>query len=264
VEQPDEAANRYRKALEVNTSHIPSLEALGPYYVETEQWEQAQDVLRQLLQLSGGTGDAGARARIYALLGVSQFHLGDLERAKKRLSRALELQPGDVTALKGMAMVFDAQSDWNGLLNVYNNVIFHARDPGDVVRAYLAKGRVLDDHFNLPDKAGQHYVKCLELEADQAYALLGLVELRLRSGAGDDAGGYLERISLEGADARLEGLVALGDAGIKAAAADSDGAQEALSAARAADANLSEALDALGDVTGASVAGLLRTALGST
>jgi tetratricopeptide (TPR) repeat protein len=197
-------------------------------------------------------------------LGVSQFHLGDLERAKKRLSRALELQPGDVTALKGMAMVFDAQSDWNGLLNVYNNVIFHARDPGDVVRAYLAKGRVLDDHFNLPDKAGQHYVKCLELEADQAYALLGLVELRLRSGAGDDAGGYLERISLEGADARLEGLVALGDAGIKAAAADSDGAQEALSAARAADANLSEALDALGDVTGASVAGLLRTALGST
>ena len=263
VDQADEASTRYRKALEVNTSHIPSLEALGPYYVDTCQWEEAQGALQQLLQLSGGTGDPAARARIYALLGVSQFHLGDLDRAKKRLSRALELQPGDVTALKGMSLVFEAQQDWNGLLNVYNNVIFHARDPGDVVGAYLAKGRVLDDHFNLPDKAGQHYVKCLELEADQAYALLGLAELQLRSGLGDEADTYLERIAVESGDARLSGLLALAKAGVKALAGDSEGATAAVADAKSSDPAMQEALEGLGEVTGESVSTLLRTALGS-
>jgi len=186
----DRAASREKleSALNLNPNHIPSLQAIGPMYVAGEQWKRAERVFRQLVQLIGGTAQAEQLAVIYSCLGEVEQALGKLDKAKKRFNKALELQPNNISALKGIAGVLNAQSEWNTLLNVFNNIIYYAQTREDVIEAYLAKGRVLDVQLKLPAKAAQHYRKALAFGPNQPRALLRLAELSLRSESWTEAG----------------------------------------------------------------------------
>lgn len=175
-----DALRRYERALELNPTHLPTLEAIGPLFIAREDWPKAEKVFRQLLQLTGGLGNNEQLARVYASLGTVELHVGQIDKAKKRFTKALELRPNDLTALKGLSEVLRRQGDWNNLLNIYNNVIYHTHDPQDVIRAYLSKGLVLDAHLHLPEKAAQHYEKSLAFDPAQPVALLRLGELALR------------------------------------------------------------------------------------
>lgn len=193
LDRPDDAVQRYEKALECNPSHLPSLEAVGPLYMAREQWEDAARVYRQLLQLTGGQGDPERLSRTYTSLGVIEHRLGKLDKAKKRFNRALELKSNDIGALQGIADVLFDREDWTNLLNVYNNIIYHAQEPGEVVGAYLTKGYVLDTKLNLPDKAEQHYRKSLDFDPGLPSAHLRIAELALRKGDWPRADGVADQ-----------------------------------------------------------------------
>ncbi|MFM2247880.1 MAG: hypothetical protein RL071_3955, partial [Pseudomonadota bacterium] len=183
-----EAARRYGQALELNPNHLPSLEAAGPLYMAAGRWEDAHKIYRQVLQLTGGQGDPERVARTYTNLGWVELHLGQLDKALKRFNTALEQRQNDIRALQGVSAVLMAQGNWNSLLTVYNNIIYHAQSQAEVVEAYLTKGWVLDARMSLPDKAAQHYRKCLTLDPEQPAARLRLAELALRGGDWAEAG----------------------------------------------------------------------------
>lgn len=179
---------QYERALQLNPTYIASLEAVGPLYKATAQWKKALGVFRQLLQLSGGQGERHKVAGTYTNLGLVERALGNAEQAKKRFNKALEIDPNHVEALKGMALLLEDREDWSNLLNIYNNIIYHATIAEDVIDAYMTKGRVLDDHMSRPDKAAQHYQRSLDFKADQPGALLRLAELAMRRDAYQEAG----------------------------------------------------------------------------
>lgn len=187
------ALARYEKALTFNGFHLPSLEAVAPLYVDADQWSNAERVYRQLLQLSGGQGDRQRVASTYTSLGLVERKLGNADRAYKRFTKALELHPNHVGALKGVALILEDRQDWSNLLNVYNNVIYHATVPEDVVDAYMTKGRILDDQMQRQDKAAQHYQRTLDLDPNQPAAYLRLAELAMRRDAYAEAGDLSER-----------------------------------------------------------------------
>ncbi|MEN0068183.1 MAG: tetratricopeptide repeat protein [Myxococcota bacterium] len=188
-----EALPRYERTLELNPTHLPSLEAVGPLYTESEQWKQAERVYRSLLQLSGGTGDRQKVATTYTALGLVERRLGNTDKAYKRFNKALELHANHVGALKGMALVLEDRADWSNLLNVYNNIIYHASVPEDVVDAYMTKGRILDVQLDRQDKAAQHYQRSLDFDPNQPVALLRLAELAMRRNAYREAGDLAEK-----------------------------------------------------------------------
>lgn len=190
---PDEALLRYERTLELNPTHLPSLTASGPLYVDAERWDSAEQVYRTLLQLSGGQGDPDVTATHYTHLGLVERQLGNADKAYKRFNKALDVSPNHVGALKGMALILEDREDWGNLLNIYNNVIYHATEAEDVTDAYLTKGRILDRHMKRQDKAGQHYQRCLDFDPHQPLALLRLAELALRRDAFREAGEYAER-----------------------------------------------------------------------
>ncbi|MDP2313245.1 MAG: hypothetical protein Q8P41_10095 [Pseudomonadota bacterium] len=176
----EDAILRYERALALNATHLPSLEAVGPMYMAASDWVKADKVWKQLLQLTGGHGNPEQLARIYASLGTVEHRLGQPEKARKRFTKALELRPNDIAALRGYGAVLFAAEDWNNLLNIFNNIIYHTQDPSDVIDAYLNKGFVLDARLGLPEKAAQHYEKSLAFDPGQPQALLRLAELALR------------------------------------------------------------------------------------
>ena len=182
-----EAVARYERALQLNPSHLPTLEAVGPLYAAAENWTGAGDVYQRLLNLTGGQGDPEQVANIYTMLGRVDRHHGKPDKALKRFTKALEAFPNFVPALKGLAGVHEDRHDWQNLLTAYNGVIYNASVQKDVIDAYMTKGRVLDDELGRPDKAAQHYERCLAFDAAQPVAYLRLSELALRRQAWEEA-----------------------------------------------------------------------------
>jgi tetratricopeptide (TPR) repeat protein len=175
-----DALPRLERVLELNPTHLPSLEAVAPLYTTYGHWEKAEKATRQILQLTGGTGDKERIAATYAQLGVIERELGHHEKAFKRFNKALQLHPTDVAALKGMALIFEDRQDWDSCMRSYNNIIYHATERSDVIDAYMSKGRILDDQLARRDKAAEHYQRSLDVEPAQPNALLRLAELALR------------------------------------------------------------------------------------
>ncbi|MGB0639283.1 MAG: tetratricopeptide repeat protein, partial [Myxococcota bacterium] len=190
LSRTDDSLKRYEQALQLNNSHLPTLEAVGPLYVKLERWDDASRMFRQILQLTGGQGDPVRLARVYGNLGLVEHAQGNTEKAVRRFNKALELQPNDVPALRGYARVLYEKKDWNNLLTAYNNIIYHAKEREEFIHAYMMKGFVLDAHMALPDKAGQHYEKSLSFDASNPTALLRLAELALRKDDWDRASSF--------------------------------------------------------------------------
>lgn len=184
---------RYERALALNPTHLASLEAVGPLYKEAASWKKAEQVYRQLLQLSGGQGERHKVAGTYSELGLVERELGAQDKAYKRFNKALEIFPNHVGALKGMALVLEDRKDWSNLLNIYNNIIYHATVPQDVIDAYMTKGRILDDYMSRPDKAAQHYQRSLDFDTNQPAAFLRLAELAMRRDDHAEAGQLADR-----------------------------------------------------------------------
>lgn len=238
-----EAVPRLERALELNPTHLPSLEAIGPVYIQREEWARAEKVYRQLLQLTGGLGNNEQLARVYTNLGLVEIKVGQAERARKRFTKALELRPNDVAALKGLGMVLAMQEDWNNLLNIYNNIIYHTHEPGDVTDAYLRKGHVLDARLHLPEKAQQHYEKSLAFDPAQPLTLLRLGELALRRQDWPEAASLAERgLQIETVSASLKAGLLLVRAIAYQACGDDRAAGEGFAAAVAADDEVGKAM----------------------
>jgi tetratricopeptide (TPR) repeat protein len=204
IGRTEEAVARYERALELSPAHLPSLEAVGPIYVKREDWKAAEKAYQKLLQLTGGLGDADQLTRLYTNLGRVELRLGQTDKARKRLVKALELRPNDVPALQAYGEVLYAAGEWSPLLVTYNNIIYYTQTPADVIDAYLRKGYILDTKMNLPPRepgmvpegaarAAQHYEKSLAFDPAQPEALLRLAELALRREDWAEAGSYADR-----------------------------------------------------------------------
>ncbi|TVQ90057.1 MAG: hypothetical protein EA397_13965 [Deltaproteobacteria bacterium] len=188
-----EALSYAERALEFNPSHQPTLEMAAPLLIANESWDRAYDVLRQLLQLSGGQGEPKKVARMYAQLGLVERALGRSDKARKHFDKALSRVPHHVDALKGLALLHEDHQEWTQLLDIYNGVIGHATEPSDVTAAYLTKGRILDDQMGRADKAAQHYERSLAYDANQPQVLLRLAELAWRRNDWDETAAQAQR-----------------------------------------------------------------------
>jgi tetratricopeptide (TPR) repeat protein len=240
-----EALARYERVLQLNPTHLASLRAVAPLYFSAQEWKKAENAYRQLLQLTGGQGDRKSVAEMYTQLGLVERQIGNEAKAYKRFNKALEVVPNHVEALRGMALVLEDRKDWSTLLNVYNNVIYHATDPAEVTYAYLNKGRVLDLHMSRPDKAAQHYERSLAFEVRQPEAYLRLAELAMRRMDYKAAGEFADKgLAATGLTADLEGCLKLCKAAGRQFASDGAAAKNLLAEALEALPALAGTVDA--------------------
>ncbi|MCK6519515.1 tetratricopeptide repeat protein, partial [Myxococcota bacterium] len=176
----NEALTRLQRALELNPRHLPSLRASGPIYMRRRQWEAAEAIWRNVLELTSGTANADDLANTYVNLGDCDRVMGRADRARKRYAKALELRGNDVRALKGLASSLGAEGDWNGAFTQLRNLISTAPDVADVVDAHIQAAWVLDARLNLADKARQYLDAALAVSPGEPEVLVRLGELALR------------------------------------------------------------------------------------
>ena len=168
-----------------------------------------------------------------------------LAKAEKRFAKALEIFPNHVGALKGLASAYQDKGDWNNLLSAFNNIIRNATAaPEDVVHAYMTKGVVLDEQMARPDKAAQHYKRCIDFqEGKYPLAFLRLSELAMRRDEAVEAGRLAAKaVEQIVGDDKLAAAAHLAVALAAAAQNNAVGADAALGKARDLDADLVEGL----------------------
>ena len=219
IDDPDGLAlSKFARALELTPTHLPSLEAAAPRYLLAERWKEAKDTCRAILRLRGGMGDTEAMTTLYLNLGRAETELGETKSSLKRFKKALDLSQNNVDALLGIAGVHKATGEWNSLLSTYNSIIKYARDPEQVIQAYLTKGDVLERKLSITDKAVLHYEKVLMYDKNNVAAMTRLGQIALKKGDAKGAGEFAERAveaASDEADTRLSkllaGLVGAGD-----------------------------------------------------
>jgi len=193
--EEDDALARFARALELTPTHLPSLEAASPRYFEADDWGRARETSRAILRLRGGTGDSVSMTRLYLRLGNAELELGEQVSALKRFKKALDRTPNHVPALQGIARIHRIGEDWNSLLSTYNSIIKYARDPDQVIQAYMTKGDVLESKLQFTDKAVLHYEKVLMYDKTNWSATARLCQIALQRGDVDKASEFADRAS---------------------------------------------------------------------
>ena len=205
----------FARALELTPTHLPSLQAIAPLYHDAEMWDETRTVCQSLLRLGGGNDEDLARWNLY--LGRAELALGDPAGSLKRFKKALGRDANNIDALEGIAEVHWRSEDWNSLLTTYNSIIKYARDPEQVVRAYMTKGDVLESKLNFTDKAVLHFEKVLMYDKENVPAMVRLGQIALRKGDAERGRKYADQANsaADGNDERAQGLLLerLADAG---------------------------------------------------
>lgn len=203
------ALARFERALVLSPTHLPSLEASAPHWHDAGNWEKARDTLRTILRLRGGSGDAAQLNHLYLRLGQAELKVGDVTNAQKRFKKIIDQSPNHVDAMIGLAEIHRLTEDWNSLLSTYNSIIKYAKDPDQVIHAYMIKGDVLEQKLQFTDKAVLHYEKVLMYDKSNVDAMTRLGQIALRKADAPRARDLAERavLAARGPEDRALGLL---------------------------------------------------------
>lgn len=187
LERPLKAIEELEIVLELNRSHIPTLRKIGPLLMGEEKFTRAQEIYRQILELTAGQSGSDDIVDSYIALGNIENLKGKYQKAKQRFTKAIEHRSTSMPALIGMSEVMFNLGEWNALFRVYNTIISNSADSGVVTNCYYMKAFVLDKKMGKTEKSVQHHLKSLELSENQPRVFRRLSEIYLRQEKYSDA-----------------------------------------------------------------------------
>jgi cellulose synthase operon protein C len=168
----DKAIESFRKALDLEPRHGPTVHALGRILREREQWEE----LVKLAELERDSfKDPGSRA-------LASYRAGELYETRLELrldaercySDALEMRPSFRPAADALVRVRSHLEHWKQLARDLESDAGTLADTGLAIGALLRAGEVWWDHLRNAEHATRCYEKVLDRDPDNLGALLSI------------------------------------------------------------------------------------------
>lgn len=167
-----EAINNYRKAIQFDGTHLPSLRALQALLARRGEWKE----LVRLVQMEFSaldTPEAQARAK-YRVGELYENRLGAADLALAAYEEALTLNPGFVPALEARTRLLELAGDHERLVADLAREAEAAKGLRPTLDALLGRAQVLLDDMKSPGLAAQVYEDVLSRDGEQIGALLAL------------------------------------------------------------------------------------------
>jgi tetratricopeptide (TPR) repeat protein len=162
LQRPQDAAESYRKVLEINPSHQQALNVLAALAFDSEEWDQAVQLSSRLLEL---TNDPKDQAACHFRLGVVfQEKKPDLEKAVVHFKKVLEQTPSDIPTLQRLKAIHIARQQWNDAIEVLNQLIEADREPANQIQ-------------HQPDQAVAAYQRVQEMDPNNVTVIQKLGDL---------------------------------------------------------------------------------------
>jgi cellulose synthase operon protein C len=167
-----EAIGNYRRAIQFDGAHLPSLRALQHLLSRRGDWKE----LVRLVQMEVGALDnpeAQARTK-YRVGEIYENRLGAADLALAAYDEALMLNPSFAPALEARTRLLELAGDHERLSADLAREAAAAKSQRHAIDALLGRAQVLLDDLKQPAQAAQVYEAVLERDADQIGALLAL------------------------------------------------------------------------------------------
>ncbi len=190
----------YKAALDVEPSHLPSIQALKN--IALQKGENAE-YLQWLREEAKYTEDEVQRTEIHTTTGLFlQDTLADLEGASEELEKALALTFDHLAAAKPLADIAFRDENWQRaeqLLDIIVERLDPQDDAADLCRQHYRLGYVCEK-LGKDAKALKNYQRAYEIDATYLPALEGLGAALSKSGRWEDAAKIYQAILIHHRD----------------------------------------------------------------
>ncbi|MGZ3473895.1 MAG: tetratricopeptide repeat protein [Polyangiales bacterium] len=165
----DQAVVYYKRALDVDPTFQPAIDALENIYNQRGATRDVVDMLERKVQSRADATELNPTRVKLAGLYVNQ--LNDLNRAGELYRDALEGDPSNIAAMRGLKVVYQQTMDWQRLHALLEQELEAVQTERERVAVLRELAAVLEDHFIKPELAAQRLEQALEIDPndDEAY-----------------------------------------------------------------------------------------------
>ncbi|MGB8329252.1 MAG: tetratricopeptide repeat protein [Polyangiales bacterium] len=172
----DEAIARYRRALEKDPRHVPTLSSLGRLYYAAGRWNDLLDVFGQELRLT--SGKSRRVALLQKMAEISRDRLGSDEDALRYHREAIKIDPAHAPSLQELARQLRERGNWEELVDVLELQLRNSSTAPIRAQAAFLLGQVYEEHLDDRVKAVASYEAAIAADASYRPAIDALGRVR--------------------------------------------------------------------------------------
>ncbi len=156
----DRAEAMFNHALQLEPESRQAVSALANLYERSGNWNLALDMLRREARIAGTGKDA---VEVHVRIGtIFEEMLMDLGNAKEAYTRALQLDPGCLAALRAARGIAEREKDRERFLELLVEEARYAPEVEEKTRLYTEAGRIYQEEREDRDQAARFYEEALK------------------------------------------------------------------------------------------------------
>jgi golgin subfamily B member 1 len=184
-----------KKALDLDPTHLPSLEALAAHYQSIERWADLIGALERQVPLVDGQRQLELHLRI---AGLSRSRAPNQATVIKALAAAHELAPDDTVITDELLQAYESRREWEQLVALRRNMIARVADPESRLQQRIELAELTVGKVRKPDLSITAWEDVLANAPDHPQAIAELERLYERYKRWEDLARLCERhIELE-------------------------------------------------------------------
>lgn len=172
LDQAEQAIPYYRRALDVDGSHRPALDALERIYEDRGQIQDLIDILAK--KASAFERPEEAVRQKLRLGGLLEERMGDSGGAARAYREALEVDTECLPALRGLERCLETLKEWPELLKTLERQLDVVATEGERVQVLLKLAEVQEQQFLKPDLAAARLEQAVQIDPSQGGAFVSL------------------------------------------------------------------------------------------
>ncbi|MBI5535063.1 MAG: tetratricopeptide repeat protein [Deltaproteobacteria bacterium] len=163
----------YKNALEVDPHYLPALEALERIYGGREQYRELVEILgRKVVALKDSAEMvAGTKVRMG---GLFESTLNDPEKAAGAYNDALEVDPSNLLAMRGLERIYNLTQNWQALVKVLEQQLDVVATERERIETLMKLAGIFEEQFLKPEEAAVRLEQVLEIDPTHEQALVAL------------------------------------------------------------------------------------------
>ena len=173
LNEVDKGMMFYKNALEVDPYYLPAIEALERIYAEREQFRDLVEMLRAKVVALKDDLEEVANIQVRTG-GLYETTLNDLDKAADAYGQALEAEPGNLLAMRGLERIFGAQGNWQEMVKILEQQLDVVPTERERIEALMKLAAIYEEQFLKPDEASGRFEQVLDIDPNQEPALVGL------------------------------------------------------------------------------------------
>jgi len=177
LENTDEAIGYLHQILAEDERNEEALVELERILRSTSRWYDLVEILRRHAETRATAGDtAGEVEQLVAAARIWNDELENPEAAGEVLEEILQRDPENVTALAGLARIYESTEQWGKCREVLERAALLGPEPREAAELAFRMGRVVVAEGGDPGSGEEHYLKALESDPTHRDAIGALEE----------------------------------------------------------------------------------------